>query len=236
MLDAYRIATALLLLTAVAVRFWWPGSTRGELRPTEVALLRGGRRAAVVTALVLLHARAAVDGIQPGLARRCGPRPRGCDPLARVVYSALVQPAGPRELLSHRTVRGALARLSADLAGAKLTVPAWRRALLASLAAAAGAVAAAGWATSGQASVGVPMAAVAVAILGLALSRRTLTGRRTVHSLRRRYAELPSGHELDAADWTPRSLGLAVALHGAPALRLTFPRFAARGGLSDRAA
>jgi hypothetical protein len=57
-----------------------------------------------------------------------------------------------------------------------------------------------------------------------------------VQSLRRRYAELPSGQELDAADWTPRSLGLAVALHGAPALRMTFPRFAARGGLLDRAA
>jgi uncharacterized protein (TIGR04222 family) len=213
----------------------WPGPATRELRPTEVALLRGGRRAAVVTALVLLHARAAVDGVQPGLARRCGPLPRGCDPLARAVYSALAQPAGPRELLTRRAVRGALARLSSDLASARLTVPAWRRVLLAGLAAASGALAAAGWATSGRASVGVPLAAVAVAILGLALSRRTLTGRRTVHSLRRRYAELPSGQELDAADWTPRSLGLAVALHGAPALRLTFPRFA-RGGLLDRAA
>ena len=229
MVEAYRIATALLLLTAVAVRFSWPGPARGELRPTEVALLRGGRRAAVVTALVLLHARAAVDGVQPGLARRCGPLPRGCDPLARVVYAALVQPAGPRELLARRPVRDALARLSADLASARLTVPAWRRVLLTGLAAAAGAVAAAGWVASGQASVGVPLAAVAVAILGLALFRRTLSGRRTVHSLRRRYAELPSGQELDAADWTPRSLGLAVALHGTPALRLTFPRFAARG-------
>jgi uncharacterized protein (TIGR04222 family) len=235
MADAYRIATALLLLTAVAVRFSWPGPARGELRPTEVALLRGGRRAAVVTALVLLHARAAVDGVQPGLARRCGPLPRGCDPLARVVYSALAQPAGPRELLAQRPVRGALARLSADLASARLTVPVWRRVLLAGLAAVAGAIATAGWATTGRASVGVPLAAVAVAILGLALFRRTLIGRRTVHSLRRRFAELPSGEELDAADWTPRSLGLAVALHGAPALRLTFPRFAARGGL-DRAA
>jgi hypothetical protein len=187
MVDACRIATALLLLMAVATRFSWPGPTRGELRPTEVALLRGGRRAAVV------------------------------------------QPAGPRELLARRPVRDALARLSADLASARLTVPAWRRVLLTGLAAAAGAVAAAGWVASGQASVGVPLAAVAVAILGLALFRRTLSGRRTVHSLRRRYAELPSGQELDAADWTPRSLGLAVALHGTPALRLTFPRFAARG-------
>jgi uncharacterized protein (TIGR04222 family) len=236
MVDAFRIATALLLLTAIAVRFAWPGPARGELRPTEVALLRGGRRAAVVTALVLLHARAAVDGVQPGLARRCGPLPRGCDPLARVVYAALVEPAGPRELLARRPVRGALARLSADLAGARLTVSLGRRLLLAGLAAAAGAVSLAAWATSGRASVGVPMAAVAVAILGLALFRRTLAGRRTVHSLRRRYAELPSGEELDAADWTPRSLGLAVALHGTPALRLTFPRFAARGGLSNRAA
>jgi uncharacterized protein (TIGR04222 family) len=77
------------------------------------------------------------------------------------------------------------------------------------------------------------MAAVAIAILALAvLSRRTLSGRRTVRSLRRRYAELPE-HELDPADWTPRSLGLAVALHGTPALRLAFPRFVAQGGLLD---
>jgi uncharacterized protein (TIGR04222 family) len=237
MLDAYHIASALLLITALGVRFGLPGAVRAELRPTEVALLRGGRRAAVVTALVLLHARAAVDGVQPGRARRCGPLPRGCDPLARVVYAALTQPAGPRELLAHRPVRRALARLSADLTSARLTMPAWRRLLLAGLALAGGAVAAAGWAVAGRASAGVPMAAAAVAIAGLAaLSRRTLTGRRAVQSLRRRYAELTPGHALNAADWTPRSLGLAVALHGTPALRLTFPGFAAQGGLLDKAA
>jgi uncharacterized protein (TIGR04222 family) len=237
MVDAYHIATAMLLLAALGVRFGWPGPVRAELRPTEVALLRGGRRAAVVTALVLLHARAAVDGVRPGRAKRCGPLPRGCDPLARVVYSALAQPAGLRELLTHPPVRRALSRLSADLASARLTLPAWRRAMLAGLALASGAVAAAGWAAAGRASAGVPMAAAAVAILGLAvLSRRTLTGRRAVRSLRRRYAELTPGQNLNAADWTPRSLGLAVALHGTPALRVTFPRFAAQGGLLDKAA
>jgi uncharacterized protein (TIGR04222 family) len=236
MVDAYHMVTAALLLMALAVRLRWPGVARVELRPTEVALLRGGRRAAVVTALVLLHARAAVDGDFPGRARRCGPLPRGCDPLARIIYASLVQPAGPRELMLRPAVRRALARLETDLAAARLTVATWRRAILFCLAAAAGGVAAAGWAAAGRASAGVPMAAVAVAIAGLAvLSRRTLTGRRTVRSLRRRYADLPPEHEL-VADWTPRSLGLAVALHGTPALRLTFPRLATQRGLLDRAA
>jgi uncharacterized protein (TIGR04222 family) len=234
MVDGYHVASALLLLAALAVRFRRPRPTPADLRPTEVAMLRGGRRSAVITALVLLHARAAVDGDQPGRARRCGPLPRGCDPLARVVYAALSQPAGPRELLRRPGVRRGLAGLSADLATARLTLPAWHRVLLAGLAVASGAVAAAGWAAAGRASTGVPMAAAAIAVLGLAaLSRRTLTGRRTMRSLRRRYADLTPEHELNAADWTPRSLGLAVALHGNPALRLTFPRFAAQGGLLD---
>ena len=234
MVDAYHIAAAVLLLMALAVRLQWPGAVRAELRPTEVALLRGGRRAAVVTALVLLHARAAVDGEFPGRARRCGPLPRGCDPLARIIYASLAQPAGPRELTLRPAVRRALARLETDLATARLTVATWRRAMLFCLAAAAGGVAAAGWAVADEASAGVPMAAVAVAIAGLAvLSRRTLVGRRTVRSLRRRYADLPPGHDEDAGDWTPRSLGLAVALHGAPALRLTFPRLTAQGSLLD---
>ena len=189
----------------------------------------------MVTALVLLHARAAVDGGEPGRARRCGPLPRGCDPLARVVYAALVPPASASELVARPAVRRALAQLSGDLAAARLTVAAWRRLALAGLAAASSGVAVAAWVVQG-ATAGVPLAAAALATLALAaLSRRTLTGRRTVRGLRRRYADLTVG--MDAADWSPRSLGLAVALHGTPALRLTFPTFAAQGGLlRDRAA
>jgi uncharacterized protein (TIGR04222 family) len=236
MLDGYHLAGALLLVAALAVRFARPGTTLIELRPTEVALLRGGRRAAVITALVLLHARAAVDGHEPGRAQRCGPLPRGCDPLARVVYAALVRPANPRELVRLPNVRRALAELSTHLAAARLTVPAWRRLALGGLALASIALAAAGWAAQGATITGVPLAAAALATLGLAaMSRRTWRGRRTVRGLRRRYADLTVA--MDAADWSPRSLGLAVALHGNPALRLTLPTFAAQGGLlRDRAA
>jgi uncharacterized protein (TIGR04222 family) len=236
MVDGYHLASALLLVAALAVRFARPRTPRIELRPTEVALLRGGRRAAVVTALVLLHARAAVDGGEPGRARRCGPLPRGCDPLARVVYAALVPPASPRELVGHPAVRRALAQLSTDLAAARLTVAAWRRLALAGLAAASIAVAAAYGVAQDRATTVVPLAAAALGTLALAaLSRRTLAGRRTVRGLRRRYADVTAG--MDAADWSPRSLGLAVAVHGTPALRVTFPTFAAQGGLlRDRAA
>jgi hypothetical protein len=49
--------------------------------------------------------------------------------------------------------------------------------------------------------------------------------------LRRRHADLTPEHGPDAADWSPQVHGLAVALYGADALRLTFPRFASQGGL-----
>ena len=67
------------------------------------------------------------------------------------------------------------------------------------------------------------------------MAKRITRAKRQIRQAGGRFT-LPPGHDEGAGDWTPRSLGLAVALHGAPALRLTFPRFAARGGLLDRAA
>jgi uncharacterized protein (TIGR04222 family) len=231
-----------------------------ELRPTEVALLRSGPAAAVVTALVLLHARAAVDAAAPGTVHRTGPLPRGCDPLARLVYESLARPGNPRELAARAAVRGGLTDLAAGLARAGLVLGVWRRRALRLVAAAAGLVTVTGLlavtglldAANVPTVAGVPgagsgatdltggdrmltvvaLGALAAAAGALALlPARTPAGRRLVRGLRRRHADLTPEHEPDAAEWSPQALGLAVALYGPAALQLTFPRFAAQGGL-----
>ncbi|HEY2672441.1 MAG TPA: TIGR04222 domain-containing membrane protein [Rugosimonospora sp.] len=249
-----------------------------ELRPTEVALLRSGPAAAVVTALVLLHARAAVDAAAPGTVHRTGPLPRGCDPLARLVYESLARPGNPRELAARAAVRGGLTDLAAGLARAGLVLRAWRRRALRLIAATAGLLTVTGLlavtglldapglldatglldAAKVPVVAGLPVVAgapgagpgatdltagdrtltvVALAVLAAAIGAlallpgRTAAGRRLVRGLRRRHADLTPEHEPDAAEWSPQALGLAVALYGPAALQLTFPRFAAQGGL-----
>ncbi len=246
--NAALIGNAVLLAAAVLIRFPLRRRAPRELRPTEVALLRSGPAAAVVTALVLLHARAAVDAAAPGTVRRSGALPRGCDPLARLVYESLARPGGPRELATRGPVRGGLTDLATGLAGAGLVLPARRGYALRAVAVAAGLATVPGLlAVAGRLGTGgvggsgalghpTPAAAalvtLAVAIAGLALlPRRTGTGRRLMRRLRRRHADLTPEHVPDAADWSPQAHGLAVALYGADALRLTFPRFAAQGGL-----
>ncbi|WP_345631256.1 TIGR04222 domain-containing membrane protein [Rugosimonospora acidiphila] len=234
-MTAVLVANPALLVVAALVRLWPPRRAGRELRPTEIALLRSGRTAAVSTALVLLHARAAVDAAMPGTVRRSGALPRGCDPLARSVYESLARPAGPRELVARTPVRGGLSQLAAGLARAGLMLTSRRRVTLRVLAIAAGVLAVA------AALTGAPSAAwfarlapvvPAAAIVALALlPGRTLAGRRLMRRLRRRHSDLTPEHEPDAAEWSPQSLGLSVALYGAPALRLTFPRFAAQAGL-----
>jgi uncharacterized protein (TIGR04222 family) len=232
-----------LLGAALLIRFPVVRGAGRDLRPTEVALLRSGPRAAVVTALVLLHARAAVDVAAPGAVRRSGALPHGCDPLARLVYESLARPGGPRELAARGPVRGGLDRLAAGLAGAGLVLSAWRRLALRALAALAALVGAAGLASTAVAA-GAHRAPAVAALVGPALAvaalallpARTAAGRRLVRRLRWRHAHLTPEHEPDAAEWSPQVLGLAVALHGEAALRLTFPRFAAQGGLLGRRA
>jgi uncharacterized protein (TIGR04222 family) len=233
------LVDAVLLAAALLLRFPAARGPDRELRPTEVALLRSGPAAAVVTALVLLHARAAVDVARPGAVGRSGALPRGCDPLARLVYESLARPGGPRELAARGPVRAGLDRLAAGLAGAGLVLPAWRRLALWTAAVAAATVATAGLATAAagghRAATVAALAGPAVAIAALALlPARTAAGRRLVRRLRWRHAHLTPEHEPDAAEWSPQVLGLAVALHGEAALRLTFPRFAAQGGLLGR--
>jgi uncharacterized membrane protein YgcG len=97
-----------------------------RLEPHEVALLRGGPRAAVTVAVVALHLRGAVEAGRPGTLRKAGMSaaaggaPPHRHPLEKAVRVGLYRPAGIRELLSRAVVRRALARMRAELAAAGL--------------------------------------------------------------------------------------------------------------------
>ena len=89
-----------------------------RLQPYEVALLRGGPRAAVMTAVVDLHLRGVVEAGRPGRLRTSGASPEDAGqatpplpPFAEAVRTALERPAGLPDLLLHPAVRRALAEL-----------------------------------------------------------------------------------------------------------------------------
>lgn len=91
------------------------------LQPHEIALIRGGRRAAVTVAVLDLHLRGAVRAGRPGTMRTSGPAVRAAlPPLTGAVHAALHRPAGMGQLLQRRTVREALAGTRDTLASAGL--------------------------------------------------------------------------------------------------------------------
>ncbi|MER5429512.1 TIGR04222 domain-containing membrane protein [Streptomyces sp. NPDC002588] len=96
------------------------------LQPYEVALLRGGPRAAVTAAVVDLHLRGVVEAGRPGRLRTseaseaAGQAPPPLPPLAEAVREALVQPVGLPELSTRPAVRAALADLVKALRSARL--------------------------------------------------------------------------------------------------------------------
>lgn len=100
-------------------------ATAVRLEPHEIAMLRGGPRAALTVAVVALHLRGAVESGRPGTLRR-EPSPEQADPpphrhpLERAVRVGLYRPAGIRELLDRAVVRKALSRMRAELAAAGL--------------------------------------------------------------------------------------------------------------------
>ncbi|GGY15414.1 TIGR04222 domain-containing membrane protein [Streptomyces djakartensis] len=98
--------------------------TAARLEPHEIALLGEGPRAAVTVAVVELHLRGLVEPGQPGTVRAsvadAVSAERPLSPLARAVYAALREPAGPKTLVKDPDVRVAVARMRIPLAEAGL--------------------------------------------------------------------------------------------------------------------
>ncbi|WP_432082179.1 TIGR04222 domain-containing membrane protein [Streptomyces sp. WAC 04229] len=91
-----------------------------RLEPHEVALLRGGPRAAVTVAVVDLYLRGAVEAGPPGTVRALAAEPGTAatplPPLAEAVRWSLEEPLGIRRLTRHPDVRLAVALMRIPLA------------------------------------------------------------------------------------------------------------------------
>ncbi|GAB2860189.1 hypothetical protein GCM10027074_29170 [Streptomyces deserti] len=109
--------------------------TTARLRPHELALLRGGPRAAVTVAVAALYLRGAVEAGRPGTIRVAQAAPGGdpapgttpagrslppLPPLTDAVLASLQEPAGIRELVKRPDVRVAVAETRVGLAEAGL--------------------------------------------------------------------------------------------------------------------
>ncbi|WP_314220424.1 TIGR04222 domain-containing membrane protein [Streptomyces zaehneri] len=188
------------------------GGTPVRLEPYEVALLRGGPRAAVTVAALALRLRGLVDAGRPGRIRATkttrapgatgapsagdaeGGRPAqdaldalpALDDLPEAVYAALQRPASLAELEALPDVREALSGLRAGL--------------------------------------------VAAGMLRSLPPRRTRAARRALRTLR-------DGRPLpaDRKGLSTDDVLMAVALYGEPALNVLAARFALRAGLVARA-
>ncbi|WP_317633569.1 TIGR04222 domain-containing membrane protein [Streptomyces sp. HUAS TT20] len=103
-------------------RGWVMSSTpTGRLEPYEIALVRGGPRAAVTVAVLDLHLRGAVGAGRAGTMRTSGPVGGSeLPPLTRAVHAALYRSAGMRQLLDRQGVRSALAEARGNLTTAGL--------------------------------------------------------------------------------------------------------------------
>jgi hypothetical protein len=98
-------------------------ATTDRREPHEIALLRGGPRAAVTVAVVDLYLRGAADAGPPGTVRAtpADSAPDSLPPLAQAVRQAcLPEPLGVRALTRHPDVRLAVALMRIPLAEAGL--------------------------------------------------------------------------------------------------------------------
>jgi hypothetical protein len=91
-----------------------------RLEPHELALLRGGSRAAVTVAVVALHLHGAVGAGRAGTMRTSGAVGGALPALEKAVHGALYRPAGMRQLLDRQAVRRALSELRGELTAAGL--------------------------------------------------------------------------------------------------------------------
>ncbi|WP_051845163.1 TIGR04222 domain-containing membrane protein [Streptomyces globisporus] len=229
-----------LLLAALLLRSGGTRSAEGGTvdvpPPQALALLRGGRRAAVTVALVALHQRGAVAAGRKHTIRANGGPGRTRDPVQLGVHRALHRALALGVLTQRPEARRAVDALRGELCGAGLLRPPeqlWTaRALLGCvpLMTLVGpfAAGASGTGLAVALAVGAPPAVAAVALLRL--PDTTGAARRLLAGLRERYP-LPA-HRREVTDGG--LVQLYVALYGDPALALFLPRFSREGGLLDR--
>ncbi|QNP66125.1 TIGR04222 domain-containing membrane protein [Streptomyces genisteinicus] len=226
------IGAAWALLAAAGLLLLAPAPdarhTGGPPDAQSVALLRGGRRAAVTVALVALQQRGAVTSGRRGTVRVDGWGTAVRDPLQLAVHTSLRRAPGIRLLLTAPRVRRALDGLRDGCARAGLLRAngRWRtaRALLYAVPVAP----AAGLLLTRPAPAEVPAGLTALTVAAAAalwrVRRQTPAGRRLLAALR-------AAHPLETRRVSgPRAL-MSVALHGDRALLLHAPHFARDGGL-----
>ncbi|MGW0121568.1 TIGR04222 domain-containing membrane protein [Streptomyces sp. NPDC003327] len=197
-----------------------------------LALLRGGRRAAVTVALVALHQRGAVAAGRKRTIRANGGPGRILDPVQLGVHRALHRALDLGVLAQRPEARRAVDALADELGRAGLLRPPGRRRIARVLLGCVPLTVATGLLAYGPdaaaLAVGVPPAVGALALLRVPPATRT--ARRLLASLRERHP-LPA-HRGEVTDG--RLVQLYVALYGDPALALFLPRFSRDGGLLDR--
>jgi uncharacterized protein (TIGR04222 family) len=211
----------LLVVGAVAPRLWTRARETGlAISPVGVALLRGGDRAALVTAVVTLHRDGVVAAGSGGTLRRIGVASGG-EPLVRAVYASLPRDLSLRDLLIRPSVRGALRDVRADLArrGLALSDAVRVETTLAGVVGVVLGILALVTAPPAAAPVAIVGACAVVAVLLALLSPRTLRGQRMMAALRARS--------------TDEDVVMTIAVTGERALRAALPRFAADAGLLD---
>ncbi|MFB7590891.1 TIGR04222 domain-containing membrane protein [Streptomyces sp. NPDC056169] len=235
------LAAALLRTRSQESGAWTAGD---EPPPQALALLRGGRRAAVTVALVALHQRGAVAAGRKRTIRANGGPGRTRDPVQLGVHGALHRALALRALALRPEARRAVDALHGELGRAGLLRPPARlraaRVLLACVPLTVGAGLLVGWARHGRDGgpggaglivvVAVALLPVLLAAALLRLPPATRAARHLLAGLRERHP-LPA-HRREVTDG--RLVQLYVALYGDPALALFLPRFSRDGGLLDR--
>ncbi|MFE6822600.1 TIGR04222 domain-containing membrane protein [Streptomyces sp. NPDC057690] len=200
------------------------GGTSVRLEPYEVALLRGGPRAAVTVAALALQLRGLVDAGRPGRIRATrAPGTAGPTGATGAAGAAGAPPAGDTE--GGRAVQDALDTLDALPALGALPETVYaalqRPASFAELEARP---------DVREALSGLRAALVAAGMLRSLPPRRTRAARRSLRDLRDGHP-LPAGRKGLSED----DVLMAVALYGEPALSVLAARFALRAGLIARA-
>lgn len=217
-----------LLLLAWALLVWTPVPTRklSGLSTVRTGLLRGGRRAAVRTAVTELFLGGLVEVRRNGaLARGAGSMRTGGDPVVRAVYATLTTPTWFRLLPGRPRVRQAMADSVRRLATAGL-IPGrlrWPLARLLLLVLAVKSIVHLIRALPGYADLWPHGAALVAAMLAWLVPRRTVLGHLRLWSLRRRMKASGAG-ESDTPSARPV---MKIALSGAVPAGLK-PAFARR--------